>query len=90
MSRNVQPMNDNTTFIRGTDHVLGAFFDIQDKRFAKSGDDPQGEGFVFEWSQTMGITTNFINADVEEVGNDERMLELVNEFIESIFQTNLI
>lgn len=83
-SRNVQPMNDNTTFITGSDNVLGAFFDITDKRFANSGEDRQGEGYIFEWSQLMGITTNHINAQPEDVGDEAKMLELVNEYMEII------
>lgn len=70
-----------TWFHSGMDMALGKFFDITDKRFAGTANDRQGEGYVLEWSQKWGISTNLIGAKDRDINNVERLLELVEEFI---------
>ncbi len=87
MSRHklLSPENETTEFIHGSDHALGAFLDITDSRFAKSGKDEQGEGYVFEWSSLFGITTNLIGATMEDLEHSqERMQELVDNFCKTL------
>lgn len=66
----------------GSDHALGKFIDITDRRWAKSGKDEQGEGYVLEWSTLFGISTNLIGATLEDVeASVDRLAELTEEFI---------
>ena len=60
MSRNIMRVTDEITIISGGDNALGRFLDITDSRYANSGKDEQGEGYVFEWSENLGITTNLL------------------------------
>lgn len=81
MSRFLRKINEHTTVITGHDHALGHFIDIIDKRYANTPLDEQGEGYVFEWSQFLGITTNLIKAEPEDVQDEYRLLELTELFI---------
>ena len=65
MSRNVRSITDTTTVAFGEDHALGGFYDIMDSRYADSGNDQQGEGYVVEWCEVFGFTTNLIGITTE-------------------------
>jgi len=86
MSRHCIPSDHGyTRFTHGSDHVLGAFLDITDSRYAGTEDDLQGEGYLFEWSSLFGITTNLIEATIEDLEHSqERMQELVDKYCESL------
>lgn len=83
MSRKIIPENENVTVITGSDHAIGGFVDVLDKRYARSTEDQQGEGYVFEWSSVFGISTNLIEATEEDIkqGRD-RVIQLCNIFCE--------
>ena len=81
MSRNIKKINETINIIHGSDHTLGYFLDITDSRYADSGLDEQGEGYVMEWSHVLGFTRNLIGADIEDIGSNERLIELTNKFI---------
>lgn len=88
MSRESFPLdNKNTQVHRGSDHALGAFLDITDRRFASCSEDEQGEGYVMEYSTVFGFSTNLIEATVEDIKHPEatRILqEKVDKFIKSL------
>lgn len=80
MSRNHKNLSQLAIVTRGSDHVLGRFVQVSDVRYALSGDDMQGEGYVLDWDEGFGFTTNLIGAKVEDLGDDNKLLELVNVF----------
>jgi len=85
MSRITEPLDNNVKINRGSDPAIGYFFDVQDKRFANSGRDEQGEGFVCEFSTMFGIYNNkagLTMADLEM--GEEVIIEKCNKFIERL------
>lgn len=70
------PDNSSIHIHYGTDHAIGKFLDITDDRFAGIDADDQGEGYVFEWSEMFGITINLIGAEIEDIDNQGKLIEL--------------
>jgi len=86
MSRHIIEVNDNTDIIQGTDCAIGYFIDITDKRFAQSGKDWQGEGYLVEWNSMTGFTNNRINLRDTEL----RDIEQINRKIEIFLSETLL
>lgn len=86
MSRFRNIISKNITVYCGDDHALGKFYDVTDQRFADSGQDQQGEGYVFQSSHLFGIDLNRINATVEQIASLDKTIisELCNNFIKTI------
>ena len=84
MSRNSEILDENITIHAGSDHAIGHFFDITDKRFAQSGRDEQGEGYVCEFSTMFGISNNKIEITYEGLQVEEVINQKCNEFIEKL------
>jgi|TARA_Y100000034_G_C6790291_1_gene353818 hypothetical protein len=84
MSREIKQLNDTINIVRGIDSVIGYFIDMTDSRYAESGRDKQGEGYIMEWCQTFGFTNNLIKADVEDLASEERIIELANNFTDTL------
>lgn len=81
MSRITKPINKDIIIVHGSDHAIGGFVDVIDARYARSKDDQQGEGFVFEWSLMFGISLNLINATEDDIRQgDKRIIELCDNF----------
>lgn len=89
MSRYEQPIGENITIHLGIDHAIGEFLDIADERFAGNDEDESGEGFVLEWCQMFGITTNFIGATVDDISNLDVLIAKTNSFAASLASTDL-
>lgn len=68
-------------FHGGSDHAIGRFMDITDSRYAKSGKDEQGEGYVFEYSELFGITTNLIGATEDDLFDIDKLAQLTEIFV---------
>jgi len=98
MSRNKKVLTANITIWYGNDHAIGKWLDITDDRFARSGKDEQGEGYVFEWSEMFPKGTNHINYQFPKgfmLTNDgedsQQMAEIIqkcNEFINILYNEN--
>jgi hypothetical protein len=71
------------TIIHGDDNTLGKFVDITDERYANSGLDEQGEGYLFEWSELFGTSTNLIGLDIKDIRNANLVESLVEAFLKS-------
>jgi hypothetical protein len=84
MSREETPINETTQIVRGSDHALGYFIDIKDKRYANSGLDEQGEGYLVEWSTIFGFSQNKIGILQGELKDMNRVNELVDKYIETL------
>lgn len=84
MSRNVRKVNDNITIVYGTDHAIGQFLDITDKRYAQSGFDEQGEGYVCEHSSMFPYDNSLIQLDFDEPITKEIIIKACDEFIEKL------
>ena len=84
MSRNTKIINDDITIYFGNDHAIGLFLDVSDNRYAKSGKDEEGEGYVFEYSEMFKTSINKIKATIEEVKNEKVLIKKCNEFIRSL------
>lgn len=76
-----EPESEPTRFNYGTDHAIGRFLDITDRRFAGTKDDQQGEGYLLEWSDLFGISTNLIGATVEDLKDQTKLIQLVESFL---------
>lgn len=90
MSRNTNNVNDHININHGTDHALGAWFDVTDARYAGTEQDRQGEGYVLEHSSSFGFTTNLIGLTVEDLQNkttadqNKIIIEKCNAFISTL------
>lgn len=81
MSRDVIKINENISIATGTDHAIGRFIDVMDKRYANSGKDYQGEGYVMEYSTMFKFGTNLIGLTEEDIPlSNERIIEACDEF----------
>ena len=90
MSRIVKPLTEHITIIYGKDHSIGNFVDITDSRFANSKDDEQGEGYIFEWSQLFGASTNLPNLKIDIRLSDDYIIKTVNKWIkEKGYENNI-
>ena len=78
MSRNPSRLTEDIVIVRGNDHISGYFVQIMDKRYARSGKDQQGEGYVLDWDEAFGFTTNYINAQIIDLHDDMKLIELAN------------
>lgn len=74
---------ENTIITRGTDHAVGSFVQVADGRYANSGKDEQGEGYVLDWDRLFGFSINLINAKPEDLYNDDKLKELTNDYCKS-------
>ena len=81
MSRKTLELQKDTDVHYGGDHAIGTFIDITDRRYANSGKDEQGEGYIVEWSEKFGFNTNLIGITAEELRNSSDTIRLVNKFI---------
>lgn len=72
-----------TELIEGNDGLLGKFIDIADKRFAGTKHDPQGEGYLFEYSERFGISTNLIGLTEKEMKKPYVIHIKVEQFLKS-------
>lgn len=79
MSRTVIDPSPDISIIRGKDHILGNFVQIQDRRYANSDKDEQGEGYVMDWDELWGFTINLIHAEIIDLHDDVKLLELANK-----------
>tara|TARA_R110000824_G_scaffold313040_1_gene499929 strand:+ start:466 stop:726 length:261 start_codon:yes stop_codon:yes gene_type:complete len=84
MSREITKINDTINVVSGVDFTIGYFIDITDSRYAESGRDEQGEGYILEWCQHFGFTNNLIKAGIDDLSSKERLIELANKFIGTI------
>lgn len=80
MSRRSRMIANHIEVSMGFDHALGQFIQITDSRYAGTEDDYQGEGYVFEWDESFGITTNLINLTVEEMNDNDAIASKCNAF----------
>lgn len=84
MSRHVKKINDNIIVYYGNDHAIGNFLDICDKRYADSGQDEQGEGYVFEHSTMFPSDNTKVIIDVDEPITDDVIIKACNKFINTL------
>jgi hypothetical protein len=75
MSRQTVYHDNNITIIAGTDHAVGKFLQIFDKRM--EADTPEGEGLVFDWSELFGLDVNYTG-----IPKDLPILDIVQKYIE--------
>lgn len=68
----------------GNDMILGKFLDITDSRFAGSEQDKQGEGYLFEWSEVFGISTNLIGLTEKSMKDEKQILHAVESYLTKI------
>ena len=80
MSREYTQLSPPVSVIGGSDHAIGCFIDVTDRRYADSGKDKQGEGYVMEWSELFGFTTNLIGLTKEDLSNREIIIEKADAF----------
>jgi len=87
MSRNHVDFTPDIHVVYGVDHALGNYVDIYDTRYAGTEGDEQGEGFVLEWCEMFGLTTNLINAPkdmfilpINLQNHKDELIRLCNEF----------
>lgn len=88
MSRNTQTPNENISIHSGSDHAVGWFIQISDKRFAGTPQDHQGEGYVLDYDR-FGFGTNLIGATEKDLGDIDKLMELTEAFIKTLPQTKL-
>lgn len=73
-----------TDHVTGNDHAIGKFIDITDRRYAGCPDDEQGEGYILEWSQLFGFTTNLIGATPEDLLSFDALQAKVEAFASNL------
>lgn len=56
MSRITVYQDTEVEVVVGTDHVVGRFIQIYDSTLR--GVTPEGEGLIYDWSETFGVQTN--------------------------------
>jgi len=78
MSRKTIEINDQYSFVKGHDHMLGKFYQLYDK--ASVDETPEGEGLIFEWSEKFGYETNHT-----EVQTKENVHDFVFELLKTIY-----
>ena len=78
MSRSEQRISETTWIINGTDIAIGRFIDIRDERVI----DEQGEGYLVEWSDMFGFSTNLLNVSFSELTNYKTVIQKVNHYVE--------
>lgn len=81
MSRRTHNVNENITVAYGNDHMLGQFIDIMDNRYASSGKDEQGEGYLVEWCSASEFSQNQIGITLEGLKDEATVIELCNKFV---------
>lgn len=84
VDKNGELKEQNTIIAFGSDHALGRFIDILDRRYAGTTFDPQGEGYLVEWSDLFGFHQNKIGIKIEELSNEELIFEKVDKYLTSI------
>lgn len=89
MARNVNNATPNTDFVYGPDAIVGKYVQISDRRFAGHPLDGTGEGYILDWDEMLGFTTNLIGATEEEVKSangsvEPKLLPKVEAFIQSL------
>jgi hypothetical protein len=73
MSRKTVFQNNNITIVAGTDHAVGKFLQIFDKRVETE----EGEGLVLDWSELFGLEVNYTG-----IPKDLPILDMVQKYIE--------
>jgi len=84
MSRTSKVITDNIVIHFGTDHAIGRFLDITDKRYAESGLDEQGEGYVFEHSDMFPSDNTKVIIDMDEPLTVPVIIQACDEFIKTL------
>lgn len=88
MSRVPCNITEHICIIMGSDYTLGRFIDVTDSRYANSGKDLQGEGYVMEWSKVFGLSTNRIDIQEKDIMNKQVIILKCDEFINKLNQRN--
>jgi hypothetical protein len=81
MSRKIHNINENISVAYGADHALGQFIDIMDRRYAESGKDEQGEGYLVEWCGAFQFSQNHIDITLEGLKDEAKIIELCDKFV---------
>ena len=81
MSRFTTKPQETTTIVRGSDHAIGYFIDVLDHRFAGTEKDPQGEGYLVEWSELFDFSINLIGITKDQLKDDATINKKVNDFV---------
>jgi len=90
MRRYSKKLTKDITLIYGSDHTLGGFTQITDSRYASSGKDEQGEGYVFDCDELFGTTINLIKLHAPKVKgsifnvSQKEIIIRCDEFIKSL------
>lgn len=88
MSRNHKQITPHIHIYYGVDNALGIFADVVDLRYAESGKDAQGEGYVFEQSSEFGTSLNRIEIDpmlnLLAPQNKDTLIEHCDKFIQNL------
>lgn len=87
MSRIHKDLSEFVTMTTGVDHVIGAFVQISDRRYASSAEDIQGEGYVLDWDTLFKFSINHIEAETEDLTDEQKLLELCNKFADKLGKT---
>jgi hypothetical protein len=74
MSRNIAYLNQNIELITGNDHVLGKFIQLFDNNLIN--ETPEGEGLVFDYSESFGIEINTTG-----ISNSYPLKTIINTYI---------
>jgi hypothetical protein len=82
MARRLVGGTTNIDIIRGSDHAVGKFIQITDRRYAGTPEDYQGEGYVLD-HDAFGFTINLIGAVESDLNDDTKLIALTESFIKS-------
>jgi hypothetical protein len=74
MSRNIIYSDSRLKLINGTDHAIGMFFQIYDKKMEN--ETPEQEGLVLDWSELFGFEINLTG-----MPNSENVIGIINKYI---------
>ena len=89
MSRQHKQLTKDITLVFGYDRALGSFIQITDARYASTPEDKQGEGYVFEWNESFGVSTDLIGLrpPLSILFNEVTVISKCNQFIETLKET---
>ena len=80
MGRRIEEITENITIAYGNDHELGTFVDVMDRRYAESGFDEQGEGYIIEWCKAFQFSTNLVGITFEDLIDEDKLTKIVNNY----------
>jgi len=87
MVKNVVKLAETIYIVGGQDPDFGNFRDVIDSRYAASGRDTQGEGFVCKWSDKFGMGVNYIKLmpnDLYPNADNVLIIVMCNDFINKL------